>query len=313
MEKVSNVERRSLKDHRFSTPGLTLMTLAALAFASTSVAVKLLATLLPATQIIFVHFVMGVVVLGPILYLRGSCLRGNPVWLLILRGICGTLSFFFFLRSLTLIPLSNVIVLFCTYPLFVVLFSSFLLRTKIGKKDLLLILTGVIGAIILINPSFDSFNVGQVYALFSGAVEAMGIVIVTKARQTNNPFIIHFYFCITGGMLCLPFTHGFKMPDLGGGFLLAFSSLMGLTAQVLMNQGFKFCRATEGSLILMSELAFVAVGGILIFKDPVTSNFLIGAFLIVASGVGLTLANKKPRHAPEGENSQWSSLKAGEH
>jgi len=313
MEKVSNVERRSLKDHRFSTPGLTLMTLAALAFASTSVAVKLLATLLPATQIIFVHFAMGVVVLGPILYLRGSCLRGNPVWLLILRGICGTLSFFFFLRSLTLIPLSNVIVLFCTYPLFVVLFSSFLLRTQIGKKDLLLILTGVIGAIILINPSFDSFNVGHVYALFSGAVEAMGIVIVTKARQTNNPFIIHFYFCITGGMLCLPFTQGFKMPDLDGGFLLAFSSLMGLAAQVLMNQGFKFCRATEGSLILMSELAFVAVGGILIFKDPVTSNFLIGAFLIVASGVGLTLANKKPRHAPEGENSQWSSLKAGEH
>jgi len=63
----------------------------------------------------------------------------------------------------------------------------------------------------------------------------------------------------------------------------------------------------------MSEVVFVGAGGILIFKDPVTSNFLIGAFLIVASGVGLTLANKKPRHAPEGENSQWSSLKAGEH
>jgi drug/metabolite transporter (DMT)-like permease len=312
MKRVSEVERRSLRDHRFPAPGLTLMTLAALTFASTSVAVKLLATLLPATEIIFVHFVMGVVVLGPTLYLWGSGLRGNPVWLLILRGLCGTLSFFFFLRSLTLIPLSNVIVLFCAYPLFVVLFSSFLSRTRIGKEDLLLILTGVIGAAILINPTFHFFNVGYVYALFSGAVEAMGIVIVTKARQTNNPLIIHFYFCITGGMLCLPFTQEFKMPDLDGGFLLVFSSLMGLAAQVLMNQGFKFCKATEGSLILMSEVVFVALGGILIFKDPVTSNFLIGALLIVVSGVGLTLVNKNSRHAPSGEHSEGSSLHAGE-
>lgn len=312
MKRVSDVEGRCLRDHRFPTAGLALMILAALAFASTSVAVKLLSTWLPAPQIIFVHFVLGVAVLGPILFLWGSGLRGNPAWLLILRGLCGTLSFFFFLRSLTLIPLSNVIVLFCTYPLFVVLFSLFLLRTRIGKKDLLLIVTGVLGATLLINPSFHSVNVGYVYALFSGAVEAMGIVIVSKARQTNNPFVIHFYFCVTGGILCLPFTQGFKMPDLDIGFLLAFSSLMGLAAQVLMNQGFKFCRATEGSLILMSEVAFVAVGGILIFKDPVTSNFLIGALLIVASGVGLTLVSKNSRHAPSGENSEGPSLQAGE-
>ncbi len=302
----------SSRGHRLLTPGFGLMTLSALAFSSTSLAVKPLASLLPATQIIFAHFVMGVVVLGPILFLRGSGLRGNPAWLLILRGLCGSLSFFFFLRSLTLISLSNSIVLFFTYPVFVLLFSLFLLKARIGKKDLLLILTGVTGATILINPSFYSFNLGYVYALLSSAIEAMGIVIVAKARQTNNPFIIHFYFCVTGGMLCLPFTQGFKMPDLDGGFLLAFSALMGLAGQVLMNQGFKFCRATEGSLILMSEVALVGAGGILIFKDPVTSNFLIGALLIVASGVGLNLVNRNVRNASERENAQPPAVKARE-
>jgi drug/metabolite transporter (DMT)-like permease len=64
----------------------------------------------------------------------------------------------------------------------------------------------VTGATILINPSFHSFNLGYVYALLSSAMEAMGIVIVAKARQTNNPFIIHLYCCATGGMLSLPFA-----------------------------------------------------------------------------------------------------------
>ena len=163
--------------------------------------------------------------------------------------------------------------LFCAYPVFVVVFSWLLSKTAIEKTDLLLILTGVTGATILINPSFHSLNLGYVYALLSGAMEAMGIVIVAKARQTNNPFIIHLYFCATGGMLSLPFAQGFRMPDVDGGFLLAFSALASLVGQVLMNQGLKFCKPTEGSLILMSEVVFVGAGGILIFKDPVTAQF----------------------------------------
>jgi drug/metabolite transporter (DMT)-like permease len=301
-----------LRNHRFLAPGLGLMALSALVFASSSVAIKPLASVLPAPQIIFVHFLTGILVLGPVLFLRGSGLRGNPAWVLVLRGLCGTLSFFFFLRSLNLIPLSSTIVLFCAYPVFVVVFSCLLSKMTIEKKDLLLIFTGVTGATILINPSFHSFNLGYIYALLSSAMEAMGIVIVAKARQTNNPFIIHLYFCATGGMLSLPFAQGFRMPDVDGGFLLAFSALASLVGQVLMNQGLKFCKPTEGSLILMSEVVFVGAGGILIFKDPVTAHFLVGALLVVASGVGLTLARKKSRHAPVGEKSQWPSLKAGE-
>ena len=301
-----------MRNHRFLAPGLGLMALSALVFASSSIAIKPLASVLPAPQIIFVHFLTGILVLGPVLFLRGSGLRGNPAWVLVLRGLCGIFSFFFFLRALNLISLSSTIVLFCAYPVFVVVFSWLLSKTTIEKKDLLLIFTGVTGATILINPSFHSFNLGYVYALLSSAMEAMGIVIVAKARQTNNPFIIHFYFCVTGGMLCLPFTQGFRMPDVDGGFLLVFSALASLAGQVLMNQGLKFCKPTEGSLILMSEVVFVGAGGILIFKDPVTANFLVGALLVVASGVGLNLVNRNVRNASERENAQPPAVKARE-
>jgi drug/metabolite transporter (DMT)-like permease len=140
----------------------------------------------------------------------------------------------------------------------------------------------------------------------------MGIVIVAKARRTNNPFIIHLYFCATGGMLSLPFAQGFRMPDVDEGFLLAFSALASLVGQVLMNQGLKFCKPTEGSLILMSEVVFVGAGGILIFKDPVTAHFLVGAILVVASGVGLNLVHRNVRNASEREKAQPPAVKAGE-
>jgi drug/metabolite transporter (DMT)-like permease len=174
----------------------------------------------------------------------------------------------------------------------------------IEKEGLLLIVTGVIGATILINPSFHSFNLGYAFALLSGAAEAMGIVMVAKARQKNNPFIIHFYFCITGGILCLPFAQGFIMPDVNGGLLLALTAVAGLVGQVLMNQGLKFCKPTEGSLILMSEVVFVGAGGILIFEDPVTTHFLVGALLDVASGVGLNVFHRKGLNDSERNHAQ---------
>ena len=293
-----------MRNHRFLARGFGLMALSALAFASGTVAIKPLASALPGPQIIFVHFLTGLLVLGPFLFLRGSGFRGHPAWILVLRGLCGTFSFFFFLRALNLIPLSNTIVLFCTYPIFVAVFSWVLSETTVEKRDLLLISTGVTGVAILINPSFHSFNLGYLYAVLSGAMEAMGIVIVAKARQKNNPFIIHFYFCATGGMLSLPFVQGFRMPDVDGGILLGLSAVAGLMGQILMNQGLTFCKPTEGSLILMSEVVFVGAGGVLIFKDPVTANFLVGSLLVVASGVGLTLANKRSRGELSGVKSQ---------
>jgi drug/metabolite transporter (DMT)-like permease len=70
-----------------------------------------------------------------------------------------------------------------------------------------------------------------------------------------------------------------------------------LIGQVLMNQGFKFCKASEGSVILMSEVVFTGIAGVVIFKDPVTPNFWVGASLIMGSGVGLNLMHQRLRRS----------------
>jgi drug/metabolite transporter (DMT)-like permease len=100
-------------------------------------------------------------------------------------------------------------------------------------------------------------------------------------------------------MITLPFTvQSFKVPTIQHGILLALIALMLLIGQVLMNHGLRFCKASEGSLILMSEVVFTGIAGFLIFKDPMTWNFLAGAFLIIGSAVGLNLISRASRHSP---------------
>jgi len=284
---------------RFLASGFGLMLLAAFVFSLADILTKYLTSQLSIMQIAFIRFLLGGIILWPILFSRRSSLKGTHTWILILRGLFGTFSFFCLLKSITMLPLSNAIVLFYTFPLFVALFSFLLFRTPIEKGELLLIGVGLLGIYILINPDFHSFNTGYIFGILSSGVGGMAMVLIHKARQTNGPLIIYFYFCLMGGILSFPFfIKEFRAPDFHHGILLVSLGLMLLVGQILMNQAFKFCKASEGSLIMMSEIVFAGIAGFLMFKDPLTFHFLIGAFLIIGSGVGLNLMSRKSRHSP---------------
>ncbi len=92
------------------------------------------------------------------------------------------------------------------------------------------------------------------------------------------------------------------MPHLEQILLLILIGLIFLIAQLLMTQGFKFYKAVGGSVILMSEVVFVAIAGIVIFKDSLSSRFLTGAFLVIGSGVGLNLINRRSERMDKGNH-----------
>ncbi len=279
--------------------GLGLMLLSALVFSFADILTKYLSFFFSPTQIAFIRFLCGGLILWPVLSKKGVSLRGNRTRILILRGIFGTLSFFCLLKSIAMIPLANAIVLMYTFPLFAFLFSSIFYKTGIEIVEIFLIGIGLLGIYIFINPDFHSFNMGYIFGLLSGCLGGMVMVFIHKARQTNGPLIIYFYFCLTGGIISFPFwVQGFKIPEAHYGILLVLLALLLLVGQVLMSEGFKYCKAAEGSLIMMSEAVFTGVAGVLLFKDPVTYRFVVGAFLIIGSGVGLNLISRISQHSP---------------
>jgi drug/metabolite transporter (DMT)-like permease len=285
--------------------GLGLMLLSALTFSFADILTKHLSSFFSPMQIAFVRFLFGGVILWPILSSKGISLRGDQTRILVLRGLFGTLAFFCLLKSIAMIPLSNAIVLLYTFPLFAFLFSFLFLKTRVERVEIFLIGIGLLGITIFVNPDFHSFNLGYIYGLLSGCLGGMAMVLIYKARQTNGPLIIYFYFCLMGGILSFPFwVHGFKTPQVHHGILLVLLAFLLLIGQVLMNHGFKYCKAAEGSLILMSEVAFAGVAGVLLFKDSITYHFIVGGFLIIGSGVGLNLISRISKHSSNSLKSQ---------
>jgi len=91
------------------------------------------------------------------------------------------------------------------------------------------------------------------------------------------------------------FIAQFSLPGLPQSSLLVLLAVLYLVAQIFMNQGFKYCKASEGAVIMMSEVMFAGIAGVVIFNDSLFLSFWVGACLIVGSGVGLNVMTRQPR------------------
>ena len=273
--------------------GFVLMTLAAFFYAVADVFVKFMSPSIGLIPIAFVRFLLGGLILLPFLVQGHESLKGNSTRVLLLRGLTGTLAFFCLVKSITMIPLSNAIVLFYTFPLFATFFSFLLLKEALKKLEVLLTAIGLIGIYILINPSSHSYSLGHVFGLLAGGFAGLTVVLIRKVRKTNGALMIYFYFCLVGGVVSFPFfIVNFTMPNFEFILLLTVLAVIFLIAQLLMNQGFKYCKASEGATILMSEVVFTGLAGVLLFSDALSLGFWVGASLIVGCGVGLNLVGR---------------------
>jgi drug/metabolite transporter (DMT)-like permease len=280
----------------FLESGLIVMVLSAFLYALTDIIIKCIAPSFGVIQIAFARFLLGALILWPMLISSSQSLIGNSTRFLLLRGLTGTLAFFCLVKSIAMIPLSNAMVLFYTFPLFATFFSILFLREHFKKMEIMLIFLGLIGIYIFINPSSHVYTMGHVFGLLAGCFTGFTVVLIRKLRKTNGPLIIYFYFCLVGGIFSFPFFIArFRLPGFEQSLLLVVLAVIFLFAQILMNQGFKYCKASEGSVILMSEVVFTGIAGVVIFNDSLSLGFLIGACLIVGSGVGLNLMSRESR------------------
>jgi drug/metabolite transporter (DMT)-like permease len=284
--------------NRLLSSGFILMVLSAFFFTITDILIKYMSPTMGTIQIAFVRFSLGVLILLPMMLVRGESLKGSSIRVLLVRGLTGTLAFLCLLKCIAMIPLSNAMVLFYTFPLFATLFSFPLLKEPLTRVEIGLTIIGTVGIYILINPASHALTIGHLFGLLAGCFAGITMVLIRKLRKTNGPLIIYFYFCLFGGMVSLPFfVAQFSIPSLPASSLLVLLAVLFLFAQIFMNQGFKYCKASEGAVILMSEVVFTGIAGVVIFNDSLSLSFWVGACLIVGSGVGLN-AVIRPGRAP---------------
>ena len=280
--------------------GSALMLGSALLFASTDIIIKIIGPAFRVWDIAFFRFGGGIILIIILFGWSGNPFKGDSIRLLIIRGISGALAFLALIAAIQLLPLSSAIVLLYSFPAFAALFSAIIFGERISLLQIACIIGTLTGVGILLDFTPAGNPLGQIIGLLAGLFAGMAVCLIKKLRETNGPVIIYLYFCLVGGVITFPpFMAGPRLPASAWELLMVLSLIfIFLAAQLLMNQGFKYCKSWEGGLFLSSETLFTSVVGICFLGDPITWHFWTGGGLIIASVVVLNSAI--PRHQPAG-------------
>ena len=277
------------------TVGALLMLAAALLFAVLDGLIKLLGPPFRVWDIAFYRFACGLAILLPIIGWKGNPFSGHDRKLLVVRGITGCCAFLALVAAIRLIPISTALVLFFSFPAFAAFFSPLIFKETITRDEVLFVFAALAGVAVLFDFTLHTALLGQALAVLGGGFAGLTVSIIKKLRETNGPVVIYLYFCLLGSLISLPpFMANPQIPKVPVEWLMLGGIVTSaLAAQLLMNEGFRYCKSWEGGLFLMAEVVFTSILGILFLGEPVTWRFWLGGAMVLGSAVALNRGNAR--------------------
>ena len=283
-----------------------LMLAAAFMFSVLDGLIKLTGPAFRIWDIGFYRFGFSLVILVAILGWKGNPFKTDNLKLMIIRGITGSCAFLSLVTAIQLIPISTAMVLFYSFPAFAALFSFLIFGERISKNEIICILGALLGAAVLFEYQIAGNLFGQAAGLLAGCFAGLTICLIKKLKETNGAVVIYLYFCLLGALISFPgFISRPQLPRSGIEWLMIGGIVFTSTAaQLLMNQGFQYCKSWEGGLFLTSEVVLTSMLGIVFLGEILSWRFGLGGLLIVGSAVFINFARVRKISASSGDKTQ---------
>ena len=215
------------------------------------------------------------------------------------RGIAGTAAMGLGFIGLRLLPLPEVTAIRFATPIFVVIFAAILLGEKIRLVRVSAVLVGLVGVTIVMWPrlNFDGGDLalyGALVTLASSGLAALAQVFIKTMAGTEKTAAIVFYFSLTASclsLLTLPF--GWVWPTgLEWGLLIG-AGLVGGLGQIFLTASYRYAEAGTLAPFTYVSMIWALAIGYFVFNEVPTLAMLLGAALVISSGVTIVLRERQ--------------------
>ncbi len=200
-----------------------------------------------------------------------------------LAGLIALVSIFVALRNL---PLATVVSISFAAPIFITIFSIFLLNEKVGLYRWMAVLVGFLGIIFITEPGFSALNVYYIYPIIFCLGLSYVAIAIRKLSSTEPAWLISFFFSFSIMLLSfLSFYQGWILPSLVDLFLLSMVGILGGLANLWLSQSYKYSEVSLVSPLKYLGLVFAIIFGYFIWNEIPTSKTLLGALLVIVSSI----------------------------
>ncbi|WP_282129336.1 DMT family transporter [Roseobacter litoralis] len=271
--------------------GILMMLVAWYFFAIIDVSAKWLALAgFPAFQLVFMRYAGHLVISVGMIAKDGMTLdrfRTDHIWLVLSRAlllISATLGNFY---ALSYLPLTIISAIMFSSPIIVCFLSMTILKEKIGPWRWGAIVLGFAGVLIVIRPFGETFHPAMILPLYNATALALYSLMTRKLAGIVATETQQLYLGALGTMLTLPFALWFWIPpqSLLDTVLLIGLGVLGWGGHQLLTNAHRFAPANTLMPYTYSFMIYIAAFSWLIFGDVPDFWVVVGALVIVASGL----------------------------
>lgn len=307
--------------------GYVYIIIATLFFSSMEIALKSVSGQFNAIQMNLTRFFIGGLVLVPFavraLRKKGKSINSSSIFQFAFLGFLGVvISMTFYQLAVENANASVVAVLFSSNPVFVLFFSGIILHEVIQKNHIIAIILEIIGILIIINPFNTQLNLtGVVLAVLAAVAFALYSVFGKKQCNHYGGIVVTCgsFLCASVEMLLLiGLSHLTPISELlSSNGMALFASIPvfdGYTASNILTMlyicigvtggGYAFyflaieeTSASTASLVFYLKPVLSPILAVLILKEAVPINMVIGVLVILAASVSNLLPEFLPKKA----------------
>ena len=243
------------------------------------------------TPLLTVVFLRYAIALGALVALfvwrRELPQRSQSIGTNVFRGALLTASTFSNFYAVSQLPLALVVSINFAAPLLSCALAPIILHEYVGPRRWAAVLVGFLGVLIVMRPGTEGFQPAMLASLFNALVIALYQIFTRKAGFRDAPetgllWVFAVGLCVSTLLLI---QGGVQMPGVN---LWPWALLMGtagLATHVIVSQALRLAPASLLAPFLYTQIIWMTLSGIVLFGNWPDRQTLLGAAVIIASGI----------------------------
>ncbi|HMQ32227.1 MAG TPA: DMT family transporter [Chloroflexaceae bacterium] len=272
---------------------------ALLSFMAMAVGGRELAGELSTFQILFFRSLVGLAVIGLLLWRAGWRLaRTARLGLHLVRNLAHFGGQFGWFLGLGYIPLAEVFAIEFTTPIWTAIWAALLLRERLTGPRLAAIALGVAGLLLILRPGLQSVHPAALAVLAGAVGYALSHTLTRRLALADAPLTILFFMTVIQLPLGLiPSLPSWRWPAAELWPWLVVVGLTALSAHYCMARALALADATVVVPLDFLRLPLIAVVGALFYGEPLAPLVLAGAALmLLGNWVNLRAEGRRRAH-----------------
>jgi len=213
------------------------------------------------------------------------------------RGVILSLNNCLVVYTFTLLGLVETHAIIACYPLIVAGLSVPFLGERFGWRRWMAIFTGFIGVIIILRPNTNVITEGSIFAII-GAIMFAVYLILTRYVSRSDTAITSFFWTGIGGTVTMSIISLFIWDNiLKEDYLwLLLMCILSAGSHFMMVKTLEVAEASVVQPFSYLQLVFGSIIGVTIFSESIDLMIIVGALVVIGSGLFTTWREYKIKH-----------------